>query len=67
MPTKQERNDDVEKAIIEGRKILETNLNNLNSRDRAFAASLLYQLDSRGLTDKQLYWFAKLMQRSVQV
>jgi hypothetical protein len=66
MPVKTDRNDDVEKAIIESRTILEANLHNLNLRDRAFATSLLYQLDSRGLTDKQLYWFAKLMHRSVQ-
>jgi hypothetical protein len=66
MPVKTERTDDMEKAIIESRAILEANLHNLNLRDRAFATSLLYQLDSRGLTDKQLYWFAKLMHRSVQ-
>lgn len=66
MPVKTERTDDMEKAIIESRAILEANLHNLNLRDRAFATSLLYQLDSRGLTDKQLYWFATLMRRSVE-
>jgi hypothetical protein len=66
MPARtQPRNDEVERAIVEGASLLEANLHNLPLRDRAFATSLLAQLEDRGLTDKQLYWLAKMMQKSV--
>jgi hypothetical protein len=64
MAIKQMRTDDQELAISEVRKILETNLPNLMPNDQTFATSLLNQLDARGLTDKQLFWFCKLAERS---